>query len=204
MPQYFELTTLKTVIFGAGEAAAGIEEFVNAGSGTLSGAWFSDIGNLNEVYLLRSFDDLETLMGERERILRSDDPFGCVEFLVSMSVESYRALDFMPAVPSGALGPCYEIRTYNMKLNGLMPTMKKWEDALPARQDYSPCVAAMYALDGEPRLTQIWPYASLEERSKARGQSVTDGKWPPQGGPDWLSPDMRSTVAMPMGFSPLS
>ena len=61
----------------------------------------------------------------------------------------------------------------------------------------------MYGIDGAPHLTQIWPYASLEERAKARGGSVADGKWPPKGGPDWLTPEMTSTVAMPMAFSPM-
>ena len=46
-----------------------------------------------------------------------------------------------------------------MKLNGLMPTMGKWEGAVPGRSAYSPLTIAMYSLDGPPRLTQLWPYA---------------------------------------------
>ena len=61
----------------------------------------------------------------------------------------------------------------------------------------------MYGLDGGPRLTQIWPCASLKARSKARAQSIADGKWPPKGGPDFLTPDMSSQIAMPLPFSPL-
>jgi hypothetical protein len=199
----YELTTLKTVIFGAGKAAAGIENWISAGQGTLKGAWFSDIGSLNEVYLLRAFDEAGSLLEERERLARSDNPFGCMEHLISYEAESYHPLDFMGEIAEGSFGPIYEIRTYGMKLNGLMPTMEKWEAALPKRNDYSPCTIAMYGIDGAPRLTQIWPYDSLEARSTARAQSVADGNWPPKGGPDWLLPEMRSTVAMPMAFSPL-
>jgi len=203
MTQYFELTTLKTVIFGAGKAASAIEKWISEGNGQLHGAWFSDIGSLNEVYILRSFAGIEDMMAERDRMHRSANPFGCLDLLLGIDAESYKGLDFMGDVPSGEMGPVYEIRTYGMKLNGLMPTMEKWEAALPARNAYSPCIAAMYGLDGSPRLTQIWPYKSLEERGKARAQSVTDGNWPPKGGPDWLTPDMTSTIAMPLPFSPL-
>ena len=202
---YFELTTLKTVIFGAGKAGAGIEAWVGDADarGRLLGAWNSDIGGLNEVTLLRGFDSLDDMMAERERMHRSENPFNCVAHLVGMKAESYRSLDFLGPVEIGDFGPFYEIRTYHMRLNGLMPTMQKWQDAIPTRLGYSPMVTAMYALDGAPRLTQIWPYRSLEDRGKARGQSVADGNWPPKGGPDWLTPDMTSTIAMPLPFSPL-
>jgi hypothetical protein len=43
--------------------------------------------------------------------------------------------------------------------------------------------ASVTGLVGEPRVTQIWLYASLAERSKARSHSVADGIWPPEGGP---------------------
>lgn len=200
---FYELTTLRTAIFGAGKAAAGLEAWIAQGAGTLHGAWFSDIGQLNEVYLLRGYDEAGEMLAERERLARAENPFGCAEHLVGYEVESYRPLDFMGAITPGEFGPVYEIRTYAMKLNGLVPTMEKWQAALPKRNEYSPCTIAMYGIDGAPRLTQIWPYPSLEARSAARGQSVADGNWPPKGGPDWLTPDMRSTVAMPMAFSPL-
>ncbi|WP_238363985.1 NIPSNAP family protein [Mesobacterium pallidum] len=200
---FYEIATLRTEIFGAGKAAAGIEAWLDKGAGTLLGAWFSDIGALNEVYLLRAFDDAEALLAERERLARAENPFGCLEWLSGYEVESFRPLDFMGPVETGALGPVYELRTYRMRLNGLMPTMEKWQAALPERDAYSRCAIAMYGIDGAPRLTQVWPYASLEARSAARAQSVADGKWPPKGGPDWLTPEMTSTIALPMAFSPL-
>ena len=200
---YYELATLDTVIFGAGKAAPGIEAWVAAGEGRLCGAWGTDIGTLNRVFVLRAFDDPAQMYAERERALRSDDPFGCTQHLVGLSMESYRALDFLPAVEPGTFGPVYEFRTYRTKINGIMPTMQKWRDAIPERETYSKLSVAMYGLDGAPRLTQIWPYADLASRSMARAQSVADGKWPPKGGPDWLSSDMTSQIAMPLPFSPM-
>lgn len=200
---FYELATLDTVIFGAGRAAPGIQTWLAAGGGRLLGAWGTDIGTLNRIFLLRGFDSLEAMMAERERALRSRDPFGCTEHLTRLTMESHRAFDFLPPASPGSFGPVYEFRTYRTRINGLLPTMEKWAEAVPPREAYSRLTVAMYGLDGEPRVTQIWPYASLAARSEARAQSVADGKWPPKGGPDWLSPEMTSQIALPLHFSPL-
>lgn len=204
--QYYELTTLSTVIFGPAKAAPAIKEWVGApdARGKLFGAWFSDIGHLNQVYLLRGFDSIDEMMTERERALRAPDAFGCGDLLTDLSMESYKSLDFLPPVEAGAFGPFYEIRTYPLAHGGLMPTTEKWAATIPARAEYSKLTVAMYSLDGIPRLTQIWPYSSLEARAKARAESVADGHWPPKGGPDWLGAAMTSTIALPLGFSPLT
>ena len=203
--KYYELTTLKTIIFGAGKAAPGIQAWLGAADakGTLLGAWFADIGSLNEVYLLRGYESMDDLVAERQRALMSDNPFGCLEQLVNYSTDTYLPFDFVPPVEGGEFGKVYEIRTYHTKLNGMAPTIEKWREAIPARTEMSKMNIAMYALDGSPRFTQIWPYDSANHRAEVRAQSVADGVWPPKGGPDWLSPDMTSTLAIPMGFSPL-
>lgn len=201
--QYYELTTLKTILFGAAKAAPGIQSFLAAGQGQLFGAWAADIGALNEVYLLRGFSDLAALVGERQRVLMSDNPYGCLEYLVNYTTDTYLPFDFVPPIQTGSYGAVYEIRTYHTKLNGLAPTLEKWRAAIPARIEHSAMTIAMYALDGAPRFTQIWPYASANQRAELRAKTVADGIWPPQGGPDWLSPTMTSTLAVPLAFSPL-
>lgn len=201
--QYYELTTLKTILFGAGKATPGIQSFLAAGQGRLLGAWTADIGALNEVYLLRSFQSLDELVAERQRVLMSDNPYGCLEFLVNYNSDTYLPFDFVPPVQAGNYGAVYEIRTYHTKLNGLSPTIEKWRAAIPARIEQSAMTIAMYALDGAPRFTQIWPYASANQRAEVRAKTVADGVWPPKGGPDWLSPNMTSTLAVPLAFSPL-
>ena len=201
----YELITLKTVIFGAAKAAPGIQAFLadEDAKGTLYGAWYSDVGQLNEVYLLKGYDSESDLIAERQRSRLSDNPFNCVELLLDITFDSYISLDFMPEITPGEYGPLYEIRTYHTKLNGLAPTIEKWREAVPARTALSALTVAMYSLDGGPRFTQIWPYASANERAELRAKSVAEGVWPPKGGPDWLTSDMTSTLAMPMAFSPL-
>ena len=140
---YYELATLDTVIFGAGKASPGIEAWVGAGKGRLLGAWGTDIGTLNRVFLLRGFDTLTDMMDERERALMSADPFGCTDHLVRLEMESYRAFDFLPAVETGSFGPVYEFRTYRAKLNGLHELVQKWRDAVPGREAYSKLTVAL-------------------------------------------------------------
>lgn len=200
---YYEFTTLDTVIFGGGKAAPTIEAWVKAGEGVLRGAWGTEIGTLNRVYLLREFDDCASMMAERDRALRSGDPFGCADLLTGIAMDSYRGADFRPGCLEGALGPVYEIRTYRPRIGALTALDTAWEQAMPERETYSKLAVVMRSLDGPHRWTQIWPYASLEERAAARGRSVKDGKWPPKGGPDLLLPEMQSDIALPMPFSPL-
>lgn len=200
---FYEIATLKTVIFGAGKASPGLQEWIAAGKGTLLGAFGPDIGSLNEILLLRRFDTVDDMMTERERAVMSDNPMGCVEHLVDLRFDSYKQFDFLPEVSPGEDGPFYEFRTYKAKLNGVSETQEKWRGAMPDRSTYSKLAFAGWGLDGAPRITQIWPYSSLDVRAKARSQSVADGKWPAKGGPDWLTPDMTSSIAVPLPFSPM-
>ena len=80
---YYEIATL-TLNFGtAGQAAPAIEAFVkdSHAQGELLGCWFSDIGQLNQMLVLRGFDSLAALQAERARCQHSDNPFGCAAFL---------------------------------------------------------------------------------------------------------------------------
>lgn len=203
--KYYELATLSVVLMGVPKAAPGISDYVSAAdaTGRLLGAWATDIGRLNQIFVLRGFEDFEALMAERERARRSSNPFGCSEFLVGLEMDSYAPLDFLPPVETGEFGPFYEIRSYHMKTDGLVPTEDKWRDAVPKRVEYSPLTIAMYSIDGGSRFTHIWPFRSLDERHAIRAKTVADGIWPPKGGPDWLTPAMQSTIALPLAFSPL-
>ena len=204
---YYELATL-TLPFGtAPQAAKNVETFAAQGQGELLGCWFTDIGTLNQMVVLRGFHDLASLQAERERTQRNASPFGCGEIFQSLEQHSYQGFPWMkpvrPSAESGIHGPVYEIRTYGIKPGGVQPTLDLWEQAVPAREKLSPCVVAMVALDGPLRFTNIWAYPSLDARSKARADSVAQGIWPPKGGPAWLTTAMTSTIAMPTAVSPL-
>jgi len=206
---HYELATL-TLPFGtAAQAQAGVQAFCAdpQARGELLGCWFTDIGRLNQLIVLRGFADLATLAAERERTQRASSPLGCGEIAQSIELHSYRAFPWMkpvrPSAESGIRGPVYEIRTYGFKPGGLQPTIDLWREAVPAREKISPCVIAMVALDGAPRFTNIWAYPDLQARSQARADAVAQGVWPPKGGPSWLTTDMQSTIALATAASPL-
>jgi succinate dehydrogenase/fumarate reductase flavoprotein subunit len=205
---YYELATM-TLPFGTAAAAAeNVRTFCSQGEGELLACWFTDIGALNQMMVLRAFADLSTLQAERNRTQQNASPFGCGEIFQKLEQHSYQGFPWMkparPSAQSGIHGPVYEIRTYGIKPGGVQPTIDLWELAMPAREKVSPCVLAMIALDGPLRFTNIWAYSSLDARSKARADSVAQGIWPPKGGPAHLTTDMVSTIALPTAVSPMN
>lgn len=207
---YYELAHL-TLPFGTtAKAAAAARAWceAEASRGRFLGCWFSDVGALNRLIVLRGFDELDALAAERRRTQRDADPFGCGDLLEGLELESFEGFDWMPPVrtsaESGIRGPVYEIRSYAIRTGGLQPTIDLWQQYLPARSQLSPCVVAMVALDGPLRFVNIWAYPSIEARSRLRAEAVERGIWPPKGGPAWLTTSMGSTIAVATAVSPLA
>jgi hypothetical protein len=163
----YEFATLSFHPLNARKATAGAEAYVAAteAKGQLLGCWTTDIGALGRLFVLRGFTDAAELAAERKRALFSANPFGAAEVLTGLEMDSYAPFPFLPPVVPGKYGKIYEFRTYHLKPGGLPPTMAAWEAAMPARNKLSPLVINMYALDGAPRITHIWPMpASTRER----------------------------------------
>jgi hypothetical protein len=202
----YEIATLTIKLGTAPKAIAGIGDYVKApaAKGTLLGCWATEIGDLNQLMVLRGFADSAELLKERERILQTTEPFGAGDAIAAMDFDSYAPFPFLPPVQPGKYGAVYEIRTYKLKHGGVPNTIAAWEAAITERIKLSPLVIAMYALDGPPRFTHIWPFVSLDARAAVRADSVAKGIWPPKGGPAWLTGEMRSTIALPTAISPLA
>jgi hypothetical protein len=153
--------------------------------------------------VLRGFESEAALIGSRQRLLLEGNPFGCGEFITDVEVNSYALFPFLPPIEPAVHGGIYEMRVYGTKLASLQHTIDAWKNAVPERTTRSPLIGAMYALDGAvPRFLNIWPYKSVDERSRIRAEAVKDGIWPPKGGPAHLT-TMESTIYMPAPFSPL-
>lgn len=201
----YEIATLDVRFGATPKVVAGVDAAAKeSGNGALLGCWISEIGALNQIYVLRAFSDDAGLQEARTRLLNDTNPFGFGEGIMSMTFDTYAPFAWCPPPKPGRYGAVYEIRTYRLKHGGLAPTIAAWQAAMPERSRYSPLAIVMYALDGAPRFTHIWPYEDLAHRAKARGDSVKDGFWPPKGGPDWLTGDMRSAIALPSAISPLA
>ena len=205
--RFFEMITFTVRVRTVAQALARIEKALAAPEvgGELMGCWASEIGQLNQIALLRGYADEVQRQAERERFLLGGEAFGINEFITDLRIENYSLFPFLKPLRAGKLGPFYEMRVYDLVSAGLQPTLDGWAKAIEARtaEQYSPVYAAFYATDGAlPRYLHIWPWATLEQRLEVRTQAVMDGVWPPENSGPQLC-DMRSTIYLPAGFSPL-
>ena len=184
------------------QALAAIENTLTNDQGLLA-CWYSDIGALNRILIVRKSEDAAKVLENRFAALNARSPFQIGEFTTELSLDTYVPFDFMPPLRPGVHGPCYEVRSYVLKPDGLAPTIELWRKAIPARALVSPVLAAMVAVSGTAiRFMHIWPYKSYDERARLREKAVADGVWPPPGGPGHLI-SQQADIYLPAAFSPL-
>src|SRR3954451_20122290 len=125
----YELATLSVRLGSAGKGIAGGDAYVKdqQAQGSLLGCWASELGELNQIFVLRGFDDAAALDAEQRRGLMRSNPFHCGEFMAGVSTERYAPFPFLPPVTPGQFGSVYEIRTYLLKMGGVAPTIAAWE-----------------------------------------------------------------------------
>jgi hypothetical protein len=172
-------------------------------AGRLLACWFTELGALNQIMLIREYESETAIVADRDAAVRSSNPYGIADLTTVCTSDTYRPFPIMQAMHAGAHGPVFEVRTYALKPNGLAPTVELWNHAVPGRLKLSPLLAAMYSLGGAmPRFVHIWPYASLDDRQRIRGGAVTMGVWPPPGGPDQLLAQ-QADIYFAATFSPI-
>ncbi|MCG8489991.1 MAG: NIPSNAP family protein [Sneathiellales bacterium] len=204
MPTY-EFATLQTKTSAAPLASEALEYYLKSSQnlGQLLGCWISEIGALNRIALLRRYEDDKLHDRERQALLNSGDPFGCGDHLSRIALDRCATFANVPEIGPGTYGPYYEIRTYEMEMGGMEPTLDTWARAVPIRAKRSTLVTVMRTVEGLPRMISIWPYPSIEKRQECRAQAIKDGIWPPAESFKHLKTDMLSTIYLPTSFSPL-
>ena len=202
MAEYYDVT-IAAVRPGTHPQALAVLEKTLAGDSDLLACWYSDIGALNRILIIRKSADADAAIENRFAALSAKSPFGVGEFITELSLDTYVPFDFMPPLRPGTFGPCYEVRSYILKPNGLAPTIELWRKAVPARARVSPLLAAMVAVTGAAiRFMHVWPYKTYDERARLREKAVADGVWPPPGGPGHLI-SQQADIYLPAAFSPL-
>jgi len=163
----------------------------------------AEIGELNKVMLLHHYASEADLAADRAAVAASANPYGIGEMIAGMTSDTFVLFPFLPAIKAGQFGPIFEVRTYALRTQGLLPTIASWEKAVPARAKMTPLLAAMYATTGAvTRFMHIWPYPSLEVRAHTRKTAIETGVWPPPGGPGQLV-TMANAIFLPAPFSPI-
>ena len=202
MAEHYDVT-IATVRPGTHPRALAVLEKTLANDPDLLACWYSEIGTLNRILIIRKSVDAAKVVENRVATLNAGNPFGIGEFITDLSLDTYVPFDFMPPLQPGTFGPCYEVRSYVLKPDGLAPTIELWRKAVPGRADVSPLLAAMVAVTGAAiRFMHIWPYKSYDERARLREKAVADGVWPPPGGPGHLI-SQQADIYLPAAFSPM-
>src|SRR5476649_982430 len=194
---WYELTTLACPPLELNSISADARAWISdpSAQGQLVGAWRTEIGALFQLMFLRRFEKQQQLDQERQRANMSERTFNVNNAAVRISMDSYLPFPFLPAAVSTP-AKFYEFRTYFLKPGGLAPTLAAWQQALAPAHDYTAhLLINMYSLDGPPRITHIWQFASLEERFALRTQHYAQGLWPTKGGPQQID-HATSTIGL--------
>jgi hypothetical protein len=202
LSQVYDVTII-TVRPGTHPAALAVLEKNLAGDQNLLACWYSDIGAVNQILIIRKPVDAAATLDARFAALNAANPFGIGEYIVAMAMDTYVAFDFIAPLQPGQFGPCYEVRSYVLKPDGLEPTIAAWRKAVPGRMKISPVLAAMTSVTGAvTRFLHVWPYKSFDERAQLRARAAAEGVWPPPGGPGHLV-SQQVDIYLPAPFSPM-
>ena len=177
----------------------------------LAAFWHTEIGALNQIIHVWGYKD----MAERDKIRAAAVKDGVWppkigEFIQTQQSDILHPFAFAPEIKPGKVGPFFEIRTYTYKGGELPVIQKTWEAALPGRLKVSPIVTCGYTDVGAlSKFIHIWPYKSLDERTRMRDEIRKDGNWPPAalaektGGRGYHMHMQENKIVMPSAFSPL-
>jgi len=202
LPEAYDVTIV-TVRPGTHPQALAVLGKSLADDQNLLACWYSDIGAVNQILIIRKPADAAATLDARFAALNAADPFGISEYVVAMAMDSYVPFNFIAPLRPGEFGPCYEVRTYMLKPTGLAPTIEAWRKAVPGRMKISPVLAAMTSVTGAvTRFLHVWPYKSFDERARLRAQAAAAGVWPPPGGPGHLV-SQQVDIYLPAPFSPM-
>lgn len=189
----------------SGEIARGIrgDEY-----GKLEGYWITEIGPLNKVMHLWSYDSLDH-RAERRAAL-GKNPRWQSEYLTKalplILRQDTRLMDAVrPIQKPENDGNVYEYRYYRCKTGKAAEFAEHLKDAMPIREKHSKNVAIFLSIAGQPNeVSHIWAYESLNHRAEARAAAAADPGWQAflaKGGP--LLEEMDSLIMLPTAASPL-
>ena len=176
--------------------------------GKLEGYWMSEIGPLNQVAHLWTYDDLNdrqakrAALGQNERwkseFLSKAGPLILRQDIRLMT--PFRSL----APPTGE-GHVFEYRHYRTKVGKPAEWAGYFNEAMAVREKYSKCVGGWITVAGQPNeVSHLWAYESLNHRAEARAGAAADPGWQAflaKGGP--LLEEMHSLVMLPTAGSPM-
>ena len=176
--------------------------------GKLEGYWQTEIGPLNQVMHLWSYQDLNERAKLRAEL--GKNPRWAAEYVPltrpNLIRQEIRLLNAVRGpTPPAATPNIYEFRNYRTKPGAAPQWLQLFTKALEVREKYSKIVG-LWATEA-PQVNEvchIWAYADLNRRAAARGEAMKDPAWQEfLKASAGLLDEMHSTVMLPAPHSPL-
>jgi hypothetical protein len=171
----------------------------------LAAFWHTEVGPLNEIIHVWTYDTLEQRMAIRAEAVKTRVwPPKIGEFIESMQSEIFIPAPFSPPLEPRTVGPLFEIRSYTLAPGALPGMIERWSTKIDERVKLSPLVGAWHSEFGAlNKWVHIWAYKDAAERQRIRADAVARGLWPPGGAASGLVLKQENKLVMPAAFSPL-
>ena len=169
----------------------------------LGAFWHTEFGPLNQVIHVWPYEDLADR--DKVRAEAAKDPHWPPpdqHLILDMKSEIMTPAPFMRPLGNQQLGNIYEMRIYTYAPGSIPEVIKRWADAVPHREKYSPLAACWYAeLGGLNKWYHIWPYKDMADRAKVREAASKEPHWPPQTREFQVTQEAR--LLIPAALSPM-
>jgi hypothetical protein len=171
----------------------------------LAAFWHTEVGPLNEITHVWTYDSFEQRMAIRAEAIRTGVwPPKAGEFIVSMQSETFVPAPFSPKLEPREVGPLFEIRSYTLAPGAIPAMIERWAAKIDERVKLSPLVGAWYSEFGAlNKWVHIWAYKDAAERQRIRSEAIARGIWPPGGGTPGQLLKQENKLVMPASFSPI-
>jgi len=171
----------------------------------LAALWHTEVGPLNEITHIWTYDNLEQRSAIRAEAIRTKVwPPKIQEFVLNMQSEIFNPAPFSPPLDAREVGPLFEIRSYTLAAGAVPGMIERWSAKIEERVKLSPLVGAWYSEFGAlNKWVHIWAYKDVAERARIRAEAHAKGIWPPGGAAAGLVLKMENKLVMPAACSPL-
>ena len=171
----------------------------------LGAFWHTEIGPLNQVIHVWPYESVDQRNEIRAEASKDPNwpPANDPDMYVHQEAEIFTPAPFMrPMGGDQALGNIYEMRIYTYRSGSMGEVLKRWEAAIPYREEFSPLAAGMSSeLGGLNKWIHIWPYKDMEERNRIREEASKSPHWPPPTREFLLAQENK--LLAPAAFSPM-
>ena len=175
--------------------------------GTCEGYWFTEVGTLNQIAHMWSYEDLNARQEIRTRLGQNPEWIKDYASQVRPLIRRQQIRLMHPKVamqtPSED-GHVYEYRYYQTKMGKAADWLDGFTKVMPVREKYSQNIGVWHTEAENPNeVSHMWAYESLDARAASRAKVGADKDWRgflAKAGSFLV--EMNSIVLTPTNYSP--